>query len=67
LQKYVVTHSYQTHDLTFVQLRDIEILVQQQTETLESQGKEDDNLKEIQKILYSTEVGTTFIVIIIFL
>lgn len=60
-QKYVVTHPYRTHYLTFVQLRDIEILVQQQSETLESQGKEDDNLKEIQKILYSTEVGTIFI------
>jgi RP/EB family microtubule-associated protein len=42
-------------DFYFAKLRDIEILVQQQTETLESQGKEDDNLKEIQKILYSTE------------
>lgn len=44
-------------DFYFAKLRDIEILVQQQSETLESQGKEDDNLKEIQKILYSTEDG----------
>lgn len=43
--------------LTSIQLRDIEILVQQQMETLESQGKDDETLKEIQKILYSTEVG----------
>ena len=35
------------------QLRDIEIIVQQQ---MEESGKEDEVLKEIQKILYSTEV-----------
>ena len=38
------------------QLRDIEILVQQQIEVLEAAGKDDDTLREIQKILYSTEV-----------
>ena len=43
--------------LTVVQLRDIEILVQQE---LESPARDEvsgtDVLKEIQKILYSTEV-----------
>jgi len=38
------------------QLRDIEILVQQQMEVVEAAGGEDITLKEIQKILYSTEV-----------
>jgi RP/EB family microtubule-associated protein len=38
------------------QLRDIEILAQQQIETLEADGKDDETLREIQKILYSTEV-----------
>lgn len=38
------------------QLRDIEILAQQQIETLEAEGKDDETLREIQKILYSTEV-----------
>lgn len=39
------------------QLRDIEILVQQELESPDHQaGKEDEVLKEIQKILYSTEV-----------
>jgi RP/EB family microtubule-associated protein len=38
------------------QLRDIEILVQQQVEVLEADGKDDFTLREIQKILYSTEV-----------
>ena len=38
------------------QLRDIEILVQQQTEVLANEGAEDATLSEIQKILYSTEV-----------
>ena len=38
------------------QLRDIEILVQQQVEVLEGEGKDDHTLREIQKILYSTEV-----------
>uniref|UniRef100_D8PYW7 Microtubule binding protein n=1 Tax=Schizophyllum commune (strain H4-8 / FGSC 9210) TaxID=578458 RepID=D8PYW7_SCHCM len=44
-------------DFYFAKLRDIEILVQQQTEELEKVGKEDETLKEIQKILYSTEDG----------
>jgi hypothetical protein len=39
-----------------IQLRDIEILVQQQAEDLAKDGKEDATLSEIQKILYSTEV-----------
>jgi hypothetical protein len=39
-----------------MKLREIEILVQHQTEVLAAAGKEDDNLKEIQQILYSTEV-----------
>ena len=39
-----------------LQLRDIEILAQQQIETLEADGKDDHTLREIQKILYSTEV-----------
>lgn len=38
------------------QLRDIEILAQQQIEVLEADGKDDVTLREIQKILYSTEV-----------
>jgi len=38
-----------------LQLRDIEILVQQQTEELAKEGREDTTLSEIQKILYSTE------------
>jgi hypothetical protein len=38
------------------QLRDIEILVQAQLESQEEgSGKGDETLKEIQKILYSTE------------
>jgi microtubule-associated protein, RP/EB family len=44
-------------DFYFAKLRDIEILVQQQMETLEAEGKEDKTLKEIQAILYSTEVS----------
>jgi len=43
-------------DFYFEKLRAIEILVQQQMEVLEAEGKDDDTLKEIQKILYSTEV-----------
>jgi EB1-like C-terminal motif len=39
-----------------LQLRDIEILVQQQLEVLEAQGNDDATLRDIQKILYSTEV-----------
>lgn len=40
-----------------MQLRDIEILVQQQVEVLEAEGKDDPLLRDIQKILYSTEVS----------
>ena len=39
-----------------MQLRDIEILVQGQLEALEAEGKDDPLLRDIQKILYSTEV-----------
>lgn len=44
------------------QLRDIEILVQQQLEVLEGAGSDDETLREIQKILYSTEVGVLSLV-----
>ncbi|KAI0056388.1 hypothetical protein BV25DRAFT_1832268 [Artomyces pyxidatus] len=44
-------------DFYFAKLRDIEILVQQQLEALESAGSDDETLREIQKILYSTEDG----------
>lgn len=44
-------------DFYFEKLRDIEILVQQQVETLEASGSDDNTLREIQKILYSTEEG----------
>ncbi|KAJ7824144.1 hypothetical protein B0H13DRAFT_2291060 [Mycena leptocephala] len=45
-------------DFYFEKLRDIEILAQQKTEALEAAGAaEDETLKEIQKILYSTEEG----------
>ncbi|KAF8187760.1 calponin homology domain-containing protein [Pholiota molesta] len=44
-------------DFYFEKLRDIEILVQQQIEVLEGEGKDDHTLREIQKILYSTEEG----------
>jgi RP/EB family microtubule-associated protein len=44
-------------DFYFDKLRQIEILAQQQTEVLEAEGKEDKTLKEIQAILYSTEVS----------
>lgn len=44
-------------DFYFAKLRDIEILVQQQTEDLAKEGREDTTLSEIQKILYSTEDG----------
>jgi len=41
----------------FNKLRDIEIMVQQQMEHLEAEGKTDDVLKSIQEILYKTEEG----------
>ncbi|PFH53269.1 hypothetical protein AMATHDRAFT_55014 [Amanita thiersii Skay4041] len=44
-------------DFYFSKLRDIEILVQTQLEVLEAEGKEDETLKKIQEILYSTEEG----------
>ncbi|KAL0960545.1 hypothetical protein HGRIS_005583 [Hohenbuehelia grisea] len=44
-------------DFYFEKLREIEILVQQQLEVLEGEGKSDLTLTEIQKILYSTEDG----------
>lgn len=46
-------------DFYFAKLRDIEILVQQEMESPEHDGssREDEVLKEIQKILYSTEVS----------
>jgi RP/EB family microtubule-associated protein len=44
-------------DFYFDKLRQIEILAQQQMEVLEAEGKEDKTLKEIQAILYSTEVS----------
>ena len=37
-------------------MRDIEILVQGQLETLAQEDKDDPVLRDIQKILYSTEV-----------
>ncbi|KAF9517182.1 hypothetical protein BS47DRAFT_1434484 [Hydnum rufescens UP504] len=40
-------------DFYFAKLRDIEILVQNQVEVLEAEGKDDATLREIQKILYS--------------
>lgn len=52
IHNHVTTH----HSLPW-QLRDIEILVQQQLEVLESEGKDDPVFRDIQKILYSTEVG----------
>jgi len=41
----------------FNKLRDIEIIVQHQLETLEAEGKADETLKSIQEILYKTEDG----------
>ncbi|KAI5120451.1 hypothetical protein M0805_008498 [Coniferiporia weirii] len=44
-------------DFYFAKLRDIEILVQTQSEENDKNGTDDETLKEIQKILYSTEDG----------
>ncbi|KAG6898581.1 hypothetical protein C0993_005858 [Termitomyces sp. T159_Od127] len=44
-------------DFYFEKLREIEILVQQQLEAHEAAGKEDETLRKIQAILYSTEEG----------
>lgn len=44
-------------DFYFAKLRDIEILVTQQLEVLQAEDKDDEVLREIQKILYSTEEG----------
>jgi len=64
LQEQVVEMSAQVEglekerDFYFSKLRSIEILVQQQAEVLEGQGKaEDPTLHNIQAILYSTEEG----------
>lgn len=47
-------------DFYFEKLREIEILAQNQMEVLEAEGKDDQVLREIQKILYSTEVCSRF-------
>lgn len=47
-------HSKHPLTMFLFQLRDIEILVQQQLEVLEGAGNDDETLREIQKILYST-------------
>jgi hypothetical protein len=47
------------------QLRDIEILTQQQVEVLEADGKDDETLREIQKILYSTEVRSRLLFVLV--
>ena len=44
-------------------MRDIEILVQGQLEALEAEGKDDPLLRDIQKILYSTEVCIAFLTV----
>ncbi|TBU55779.1 microtubule binding protein [Dichomitus squalens] len=44
-------------DFYFAKLRDIEIIVQQQLETLQAEDRDDPILREVQKILYSTEEG----------
>ncbi|KAI1789941.1 microtubule binding protein [Ganoderma leucocontextum] len=44
-------------DFYFAKLRDIEIIVQGQLETLQAEEKDDPLLREVQKILYSTEEG----------
>jgi hypothetical protein len=48
------------------QLREIEILVQQKMEALEADGHDNERLREIQKILYSTEVRLPFFVLLFF-
>ncbi|CAG7852148.1 Microtubule-associated protein RP/EB family member 1 [Serendipita indica DSM 11827] len=52
-----ITGLEKERDFYFAKLRDIEILSQQQLETLEAEGKDDETLREIQKILYTTEEG----------
>ncbi|KAJ7922051.1 hypothetical protein B0H13DRAFT_2412786 [Mycena leptocephala] len=44
-------------DFYFEKLRSIEILIQPKMEALEAGGQVDETLREIQKILYSTEEG----------
>ena len=44
------------------QLRDIEIIIQQQLETLQAEDRDDPILRDVQKILYSTEVSASVIV-----
>lgn len=53
---WILPVTYLINIIVLSQLRDIEILVQQQVEVLEGEGKDDNTLREIQKILYSTEV-----------
>ena len=54
--RFLICRSWTSPLITLYQLRDIEILVQQQIEVLEADAKDDKTLREIQKILYSTEV-----------
>ena len=60
-QRYVDTSNcplnVQLTQYSDLKLRDIEILVQQQIEEDEAAEKDSGVLKEIQTILYSTEVG----------
>ncbi|KAH9919165.1 microtubule binding protein [Epithele typhae] len=44
-------------DFYFAKLRDIEIMVQGQMEVLQAEDRDDPLLRDIQKILYSTEEG----------
>ncbi|KAI0747498.1 calponin homology domain-containing protein [Fomes fomentarius] len=44
-------------DFYFAKLRDIEIIIQQQLEAVQAEGQDDPVLREVQKILYSTEEG----------